>query len=162
VKKKEAFPRKYLSKEDVEPPVRAQIDNVKRVTMPDLDSGSDVERNVMEFIDKRTKPFILNSTVWDICELAFGPDSDDWTGKWVELFVDPTVSFRGKRTGGVRIRALTPEPGPRRLAAPPGYIEPRPGPDIPSKRAAQKTQPAPPQVPVAERQFDDEQSELPF
>jgi hypothetical protein len=32
-------------------------------------------------------------------------NTDDWIGKQIVLFVDPSVSFAGKIVGGIRLRA---------------------------------------------------------
>lgn len=62
------------------------------------------------------KPLVLNMTNIKLCELMFGSDNtDDWTGKKIVLYTDPTVSFQGKLVGGIRVRA----PKVRAASAPP-------------------------------------------
>jgi hypothetical protein len=52
------------------------------------------------------KPLVLNSTNIQLIEAITGSDdTDGWKGKQVVLYDDPTVSFGGKITGGIRIRA---------------------------------------------------------
>ena len=47
----------------------------------------------------------LNMTNANICAKAFESfDSDDWTGKRIEAYVDPNVMMHGKIVGGVRLR----------------------------------------------------------
>jgi hypothetical protein len=41
----------------------------------------------------------------------FGPDTDAWIGKPIEIYVDPDVEFAGIRTGGVRVLPRKPQIG---------------------------------------------------
>jgi len=59
-----------------------------------------------------TKALVLNAINTKLCEKACGSDdTDDWVGKQIVVFVDPNVSYGGRITGGLRVRA------PRRPAA---------------------------------------------
>ena len=52
------------------------------------------------------KPFVLNMTNIQLLERICDSDNtDDWIGKKVVLFTDPTISYGGKVTGGIRVRA---------------------------------------------------------
>ena len=52
------------------------------------------------------KPRVLNSTNGQLIAAITGKtDTDDWPGYKVVLYNDPTVSFAGKITGGIRVRA---------------------------------------------------------
>src|SRR5512146_1779354 len=101
MKRNEAFPRKFISKEDVATPVRAVIASV---VQREIGFGDETElKTIMEF-ENGVKPMVLNSTNWDILEGAFGPESDAWVGKAVTLYNDPLVMYAGKKIGGVRVR----------------------------------------------------------
>jgi hypothetical protein len=61
------------------------------------------------------KPLVLNATNIQLCEKIFGSDdTDNWTGKRLVLYTDPTISFGGKVVGGIRVRApkVKPKTGP--------------------------------------------------
>ncbi len=59
----------------------------------------------LEF-EETEKPLVLNSINIQLCEKIFGSDdTDEWIGKRIVLYVDPTVSFQGKVVGGIRVRA---------------------------------------------------------
>lgn len=59
----------------------------------------------LEF-EESDKPLVLNSINIQLCEKVFGSDdTDDWVGKRIVLYTDPTISFQGKVTGGIRVRA---------------------------------------------------------
>jgi hypothetical protein len=101
MKRSEAFPGNYLSKEDCIAPIVAVVASVSRETIKG-DNG-DETKPVVHFRGA-TKPLIINLVNWDTLEQAFGDDSDGWVGQAIELYVDPSVMFAGKRVGGVRVR----------------------------------------------------------
>lgn len=102
MKRSEAFPTKYLSKDDIKAPTVGIIDNVINET---LGSGDDQEvKPVMYFKSGIEKPIVINNTNWINVESVYGDDSDNWIGKPIEAWVDPNVSFGGKRIGGLRLR----------------------------------------------------------
>jgi hypothetical protein len=59
------------------------------------------------------KPMVLNRTNSQLVAVATGARiAGDAKGKQVVVFNDPTVSFGGKITGGLRIKKLAGEPKP--------------------------------------------------
>lgn len=103
MKRSDAFPNRYVSKDDVESPVVWTIANVVLVEMDD-DNGGKKKPPVMHFSDPDSKPLIMNNSNWMTLEDLYGDESDNWTGKKIELYKDPNVMFGGKRVGGVRVR----------------------------------------------------------
>src|SRR5678815_4556537 len=99
--KGEVFQSKFLAKEDVPNPVVATIANVKYETIKG--KGRDEQKAVMEFAGN-LKPMILNKGNWTRVEVLYGPESDEWLGKKIEIYVDPTVEFGGDIVGGLRLR----------------------------------------------------------
>lgn len=97
------FQSKYLRKEDIHGPVTLTIAHV-RGEMIDSDNGKETKA-VMTFTDGRFKPMIVNKGNWLAMSETYGDDSDFWHGKPVEVYVDPSVMFQGKRVGGLRLRA---------------------------------------------------------
>ena len=61
------------------------------------------------------KPMALNKTNTRILMAAFGNDSRDWAGKWVNVYNDLTVVFNGA-VGGLRIRPRQAVPSPANVA----------------------------------------------
>ena len=103
MKRSDAFPTKYMSKDDVKAPV---IGVIARVVNETLGQGDDQEiKPVMYFSSGPEKPMVVNATNWMSVESIYGDESDNWTGKPIEVWVDPSVSFGGKRIGGLRLRA---------------------------------------------------------
>ena len=102
-----AFQSNYINKDDC--PLTAAIDSVGFATI----SGDDdtKERKVVihstdfpMLPDNTHKMFILNKSNWINIEDAYGPDTDTWIGQRIELYVDPSIMYGGKRVGGVRVR----------------------------------------------------------
>ncbi|NQT15477.1 MAG: hypothetical protein HQ582_22155 [Planctomycetes bacterium] len=100
----QAFPSNYIGKEDLlDNPTRATIKKVVIASI-DGDNNTSSDKPVIHFAEEDVKPLICNNTNWICIEGAYGPESDDWAGKVIELFHDPTVMFGKDRIGGTRIR----------------------------------------------------------
>lgn len=54
------------------------------------------------------KPFKPCLTVRKILVALWGKDAEQWAGRWMNLYVDPTVSFgKQKNIGGIRVNAVS-------------------------------------------------------
>jgi hypothetical protein len=53
------------------------------------------------------KPLLMNRTNIRIINSLYGPNTAGWIGKTVNVYNDPTVSYGGRVTGGVRVRMAT-------------------------------------------------------
>lgn len=54
------------------------------------------------------KPFKPCLTVRRILVALWGSDGEQWSGKWLNLYVDKTVSFgKQKNIGGIRVNAMS-------------------------------------------------------
>jgi len=102
-----AFQSNFLSKDDC--PTTATINKVDFEMVGGEDTGK--ERKVVihstdfpMLPDNTHKMFILNKSNWINIEDAYGPDTDTWIGQRIELYVDPSIMYGGKRVGGVRVR----------------------------------------------------------
>jgi len=108
----QAFPSNYMGKEDfVRGPIRCVI---SRVTIEPVKSEDEGEANkvLIYFAGEVYKPLICNRTNWTTCEEAFGPDSDQWVGKTIEVYHDTSIMFKGQRKGGTRVRVPAGAPMP--------------------------------------------------
>jgi hypothetical protein len=95
---------RYLTKKNLDIPLICTIDAVD-VEEIEGDVGTE-EKAVLHWQESNTKPMVLNATNFEtIVEITGESDSDGWHGHKVEVYHDPTIRFRGKRTGGIRIRA---------------------------------------------------------
>lgn len=136
---------KYLTKHDVDPPILLTIKGYKKVNVaPD---GNDPDVKYTLTFQENDKPLVLNVTNGNIIAGFLGSeDFDDWIGHKIVLYNDPTISFGGKLTGGIRVRA------PKNQAKP-------------TQAQAQRQQQAPPPPPPTDEQWVDEngvQFEPPF
>ena len=95
---------RFLKKEDVEPDVLVTIKGYEKTNVA-LESQAPEEKWTLSFREL-DKPLVLNSTNGQLIQAIAGSgDFDDWIGKQIVLYNDKTVSFAGKITGGIRVRA---------------------------------------------------------
>lgn len=107
---------KYLTKDDVNPPLLLTMTGIhqENVAM----QGQPEELKWILTFKEHAKGLVCNSINAQLIAGATGSeDTDGWMGKQIVLFVDPTITFGGKVTGGVRARApknrvQTPPPAP--------------------------------------------------
>lgn len=118
MRRSEAFPSKYIGKDDVKSPATVTIADVGKA-MVRGDYGEE-QKTVMSFREKDIKPLIVNTCNWIAIEDVYGEESDDWIGKPIELYVDKNVMFGGKRVGGIRVRIPVSILAARTFDAPPG------------------------------------------
>ena len=98
------IPSKFLKKEDVDPPKLVTIMSLKQANVAMDDQQEDMKWTVR--FKELDRPMVLNSTNIQLIVKATGTDeTDEWIGKQIVIFNDPNVSFGGKITGGIRIRA---------------------------------------------------------
>ena len=100
----EMVPSKYLKKSDVEPAKLVTIKDVKKENVAQEDQLA--EHKYTLYFNELEKPLVLNSTNIHLAATACDSfHSEQWIGKPIVLYVDPNVSYMGKVTGGIRIRA---------------------------------------------------------
>ena len=96
---------KFLTKNDVEPDVIVTIRSYEKVNVA-LESMAPEVKWTLRF-QELPKPLVLNSTNGQLIQAIVGSgEFEDWIGKKVVLYNDKTVSFAGKLTGGIRVRAI--------------------------------------------------------
>lgn len=132
---------RFLKKEDIEG--HEPIVIVESVKWEEIGDEKD-EKPVLYFEGKK-KGMVCNKTSQDELSDLFGaPDGNGdvqltrWLqGKAIQLYVDPTVRFAGKRVGGLRLRGVqdvdesAPTPPPRPEPPLPEHDEPTPDDEIP-------------------------------
>lgn len=95
---------RFLKQSEVEPPVIVTIKSCDELNV--AKEGADPEYRWCLHFHELDKPMTLNSTNGQIIAALLGsPESDDWAGKKIQLYRDPTISFAGKLVGGIRVRA---------------------------------------------------------
>ena len=116
---------KFLTKNDVDPPVRVTITNWKHVDVS-LEKEPEKMKYVLNF-KELPKPLVLNNTNGKRIQKITGEgDFDKWIGAQIVLFNDETVEFAGELVGGIRVQV--PQPQVPQIA--PEEIDDTPHPDI--------------------------------
>lgn len=94
---------KFLKKEDVDP---AKLVTIKGLAKQNAGRDDNPEMKWTMSFQELSKPLVMNGTNLQLCAHALGTDeTDNWIGKQIVLYNDPSVQFQGKLVGGVRIRA---------------------------------------------------------
>ena len=102
---------KFLTKDDVMPPLLVTMGQVEKVDV--ALAGADPEYRWALHFDELDKPMILNQTnISLINAVTSTDDTDDWVGKKIVLYNDPSVSYAGKVTGGIRVKGNQVEQAP--------------------------------------------------
>ncbi len=118
---------KFLRKEDCGNGILVTIDHLSQQNVSQ--SGAPEEMKWCLNLKEDILPMVLNSTNLQlIAQITKSEETDLWAGHKLVLFNDPAVSYAGKITGGIRVRA------PRGRAAAPAQ---------PAPAAKPATRPAP-------------------
>lgn len=98
---------RFLTKEDVTPPIRRTISHVDEEDVAQ-EGEPEKKRFVLYLRDEPSgKGLVLNVTNgMAIEDITGSDDSDDWSGTVIELYNDKSVTFAGQRQGGIRIRSV--------------------------------------------------------
>jgi hypothetical protein len=98
---------KYLKKEDVGDGVIVTIKGYEEVNVGMQGAAPDYKWAL--FFNELEKPMVLNSTNGQLLQNITGSgEFDDWIGKQVVLYDDPSIAYAGKITGGIRVKAHKP------------------------------------------------------
>jgi hypothetical protein len=93
----------YLKKEDVTPPIIVTISGLTHENLAKENEAPEM-KYVIQF-SEAVKPMVLNLTNGKLIAMVTGEeDTDNWIGKKITLWNDPTVSFGDKMTGGIRVQ----------------------------------------------------------
>src|SRR5262249_52397245 len=98
---------KYLKKEDIPSPVSTSILWIKEEEVPAPGKGT--ETRLVLYFDGIKKGLVLNTANAEaLTEITGTDDYEKWSDLPVQLYVDPDVTYGGKKIGGIRIRKPTP------------------------------------------------------
>jgi hypothetical protein len=129
-----AYGSKFLSATDVG--TRKIRTKIAKVRKEDLRGKDDKKKTrFVLYLEALDKPLVLNATNKEELVKALGKTPANWIGASIGIFVDPDVKFAGVRTGGVRLRVLTPaatakpaaKPAAKPTATPPAPEQDDPG-----------------------------------
>ena len=119
----EMLPSSYLKQSDFDENglivTVARVDN-KNVAKED----EPPEHKWIVYFNEYEKGMVLNSTnIQALAKACNSDDTDDWAGKEVVVYVDPTVGYGGKVTGGLRIKRYAQPQAPVRSQPKPAQTE---------------------------------------
>jgi hypothetical protein len=102
---------KWMSRTDV--PQQGVDLIIRAITQEQV--GDELEDKIALHFHGSYKPLLLNRTNLRILQSIYGSNSDNCINKPVCVYDDPTISYGGRLTGGVRLRMSQPV---QRQAAP--------------------------------------------
>jgi hypothetical protein len=98
------FPSKYVKASDLE---RAPV--VLRISGIEMEKMGDGDMKPVLYFNNSTKGLVLNVTNKNVIKDLYGADTDNWTGKPIQL-VASTTDFAGKVVDCVRLRQPVAKP----------------------------------------------------
>ena len=105
---------RFLTQADVGKGILVTVSGIEQGNV--AAEGAPPETKWIASFKEQEKAMVLNNTNLDLMAWACGSEnSDEWTGKHVVIYTDPSVMYGGRRVGGLRIRppkegAKLPEP----------------------------------------------------
>lgn len=96
---------KYIKSDEIQG--RQVTLTISHVVMEDVGMGTDLKRKPICYFQGQEKGLVLNVTNRLMMKEAFGDETDNWTGKKVILYTEPTM-FQGKPVRGLRVKPLVP------------------------------------------------------
>lgn len=101
---------KFLGAADYPRPAVLTVEQVSEELI-----GEDKKRKGILYFERVEKALVLNKTnIANLIEIMGTPESDQWIGRQVEIYIDQNVMYAGKRMPALRLRA----PQTRAAAAP--------------------------------------------
>jgi hypothetical protein len=116
----------WLKKDDLNDPVGGEVFTIAKVT-EELVGQDQQPKWALHWKERSVLPMLLNKTNLRLLASMFGDDTDDWRGKEVEVYHDPSISYNGQLVGGLRVRP----PRPVQPRARPTQPRPAPRQDLP-------------------------------
>jgi len=101
----------YLKKEDLSDPVDTELLWVKEEMV--TARGKDTTTRLVAYFEGLSKGLVLNMANCEtLLEITETDDPNEWKDVALQLYVDPDVTYGGKKIGGIRIRKSVPVPVP--------------------------------------------------
>ena len=102
----EMHPSRFLAAGEIGEPgdtVVATIADIKKERVRDFQTGQEVEKPVIHFLESDLKPWIVNKTCTRAVAEKLGRNPEKWVGQKVELYVAEVSSPNGV-VPGIRVR----------------------------------------------------------
>lgn len=118
---RKAFPGKYLKSADLDGDLTVTIARVGIEKVGDDEEPKlALHFHAVPELEGKADGMVCNKTNAEIIAEMYGEETADWIAKPVTLYVDPNVTFGGKRTPAIRIRMQVPSKngsGPQKMSA---------------------------------------------
>ena len=101
----------WLRKDDLDDPIGGEVLTIRKIT-EELVGSDQQSKWAVHWKERDVQPMLLNKTNLRILAAMLGDDTDNWIGKEVEVYHDPSISYGGQLVGGLRVRPPRP-PKPR-------------------------------------------------
>src|SRR5512139_754759 len=101
----------WLRNEDLADPIGGETFTIRKLT-EELVGSDQQSKWACHWKERDANPLLLNKTNLRLLASWLGDDTDDWIGKEVEVYHDPSISYGGQLVGGLRVRPPRP-PKPR-------------------------------------------------
>jgi hypothetical protein len=101
----------WLRKDDLDDPIGGEVLTIRKIT-EELVGSDQQSKWALHWREKDYQPMLLNKTNLRLLSAVLGDDTDDWIGKEIEVYHDPSISYGGQLVGGLRVRPPRP-PKPR-------------------------------------------------
>ena len=100
---------RFFSKQDLPPAPAGAVFTITGITEENVaQENAPQELKFCVCFAENPKPFVLNQTNAALIGMVTGSDeTDNWKGKNIEVYYDPTISMAGKVVGGMRVRPLS-------------------------------------------------------
>lgn len=99
----------YLKKDDVGED--GMILTIKGFKSESIDGDDGKEEKVVMYFEEDVKPMVVNRTNSQLIGICTGAKhAGEARGKKIVVYNDPTISFGGKITGGLRVKKIAGEP----------------------------------------------------
>ena len=72
-----------------------------------VNAGAQAQKVWVYYHGDNNRPWKPSVGMIRIIAAGWGADSDNWIGKSVQIFMEPSVIYAGKEVGGIRIRAMS-------------------------------------------------------
>ena len=103
------LPSNYLKAADLQG--RSVKVAINIVVIETIGEGKDAKEKPVIYFSDAKKGLVLNRINTSRIEDSYGEETDDWSGKTVEIYPD-TTDFKGKMVDCVRVRVPSAEPQP--------------------------------------------------
>lgn len=84
-------------------------------TIVEVTKGSSDEQPIQVRLAEFARPWRPSKGMRRVLAACWTPHANEWTGRRLTLFCDPTVRFGGAEVGGIRISHMSDLPGPKKV-----------------------------------------------